>query len=145
MEHTYATPKQALDAILASNSAAKTADILDIHRANIFHYLHRYNKKHVPPIVKQALIDKGYITKRKRIRSQINWETEEQKQAFLQHVHTMGFPSVTEYARNKANAALDGRLYDGFISWNHVDYHGELFEFSVSDIKERTDANIQQP
>ena len=136
MTTQYQTHKRALDSILASNSATEAARLLEVHRANIFHYIHRYDKKKVPPIIRQALIDKGYIQKRTRIRSQVNWETQEQKVAFLDYIKQQGYKSITEYARSKAAAYSSGLLYDATISLGHTDYVGEIFKLYPIDTGE---------
>ena len=116
MNYEYRTPKQALDALLERYSAFEVSELLDIHRANISHYIHRYNRERVPEVIGKAIISKGLVKKkqpRKRIRSQINWESKEQKKQFQTYLEEQGFFSVTEYCRERADETRDNRLIHG--------------------------------
>ena len=102
-----ATSKQALDLLLEANSAAAVAEILDVNRGNIHHYIHRYNKKKVPTIIHDALVEQGLVTVKKRIRSQITWESEEQKRAILRHAEIEGCSSLSVLMRQVADALIN--------------------------------------
>ncbi len=113
-DYEYQTPKQALDALLGQYSAFEVSELLDIHRANISHYIHRYNRERVPEVIEIAITSKGLVKKkqpRKRIRSQITWESEEQREYFQKFVVERGFDSPTDYCRDKANQRIE---------WKHV-------------------------
>ncbi len=110
-DYEYRTPKQALDALLERYSAFEVSELLGIHRANISHYIRRYDRRKVPKIIQEALASKGLVEQRKRIRSQITWESEEQKEYFQKFIVERGFNSPTEYLRDIANQRIE---------WKHI-------------------------
>ncbi len=68
-----------------------------------------------------AIIDapqnKGYMPR--RIRSQITWESEEQKEFFQKVAVESGFDTMTDYCRDIANQRIEWRaVHDGWdILW----------------------------
>jgi hypothetical protein len=128
--HRYPTSKQALDALLEQHSLTVVAVILNINRGNIHHYIHRYNRKKVPKIIHDALIEQGLVTVKKRIRSQITWESEEQKRAILNHVEREGCSSLSILMRQVADTLINIDRY-AVRDFPAIHYHDKHKQYPI--------------
>ena len=128
-----ATSKQVLDSLLEANSAATVAEILDVNRGNIHHYIHRYNRKKVPKILHDAWVERELVTVKKRIRSQITWESKEQKENFINYIRRKNYDTITKYCREQADAFAEDRLIIGVepIIWQHTGFMAPLTPYPI--------------
>lgn len=90
-------------------SSKKIADYLGINVSHVYNYYSGYRDP--SPTMVQALIDKGLYQPPKRIRSQITWENQEQKDAFTWYVKSLGCESISDYCRDIANSNMEAYIH----------------------------------
>ena len=103
------------------STSAEVARKLNISQAHIHNFVS--GKREPSPTLVKALRNKGYLPSLpKRIRSQITWESEEQKEYFQKSIVERGFNSPTEYLRDIANQRIEWKhIYAGWDAiWKDV-------------------------
>ena len=104
----YSEPPEALSALEREFEGIEGISVfLGINASHLHHY---YSGRRRPsPTLVRALKKKGYLPYKKRIRSEIAWKSQEQKDAFLWYVESIGFKSVSTYCRKIANENIDSK------------------------------------
>jgi hypothetical protein len=104
MSYRYQTPAKALDGLKEEfDSIPQIASLLDVSVSLLYNYYNGHRKKVSPTVVSQ-LRRGGFIPT--RIRSQITWDTQEQKDAFNWFVRSLG-TNTSDYCRDVANSNIE--------------------------------------
>lgn len=110
MSIVYNTPESYLNAVESEfqESPSKMANRLGIHPSHLYNYYS--GSRGVSPALRKALRKKGLM--KKRIRSQVSWESEEQKETALRYVQHRGFKNLTAFLRSIGDGDVAGNGYD---------------------------------
>ena len=107
MEAQYNTPEEALNALKSEfKGIPKIAEFLDVSPTLLYNYYNGH-RENISPTVLRKLRLKDLIPYKKRIRTEITWESEEQKEALLNHAQFKGYKSIPIFMRQVANGLVE--------------------------------------
>ena len=104
-QHRYSTYTGALNALEREFEGIEDISVfLDINLSHLRNYYYGYRIE-PSPTLKMKLREKNLI--QGRVTSQVTWESQEQKDAFLWYLEIIGIHSVTEYCRQIADQNIE--------------------------------------